>query len=307
MESVTDGDSVAPRIARVSRRTMLGIVLSASGAALLAACAPQAPAAAPTSAPAKPAESKPAETKPAEAAKPAEPAKPAAPAAPAATTAPAAAAKPAEAAKPAAAASGAPSGVVTNPAFNPKPEAGKTGGILRWGQVGDIPTTDAIYWSPATDETIGQVCDMLVTTMNKWNLFPRLAESWDLSTDQKKVKLNLRKGVQFHSGRELTSDDIEYNLLRARDPKNGFAAVVAPGSAWWTGIEKPDKNTIILSSDKPRPGVWDLLNFMRIQDKDVRDGPDGATKVGGTGSMKWDEWVNGDHITMSKNRNYWDS
>ena len=118
-----------------------------------------------------------------------------------------------------------------------------------------------------------------------------------MSADQTKIKLNLRKGVQFHSGREFTSDDIEYNLLRARDPKNGFAAVVAPGSAWWTSIEKPDKYTIILTSEKPRPGVYDLLNFLRIQDKDVREGPDAATKVGGTGPFKWMEWVPGDHIT----------
>ena len=95
--------------------------------------------------------------------------------------------------------------------------------------------------------------------------------------------------------------------MRVRDPKNGFAAVVAPGSAWWTSIEKPDKYTIILTSDKPRPGVYDFLNYLRIQDKDVRDGPDGATKVGGTGPLKWVEWVPGDHITMVKNPNYWDS
>src|SRR4051812_21564569 len=153
MESATDGASPGARIdaraAQISRRAMMSLMLSASGAALLAACGQQAPAAAPaaTSAPAKPAEAaKPTEApKPAEAAKPAAPAAapttaPAAPAAPAATTAPAAAAKPAEAAKPAAAAGGAPSGVVTNPPFSAKPEAGKTGGILRWGQVGDIPT-----------------------------------------------------------------------------------------------------------------------------------------------------------------------
>jgi peptide/nickel transport system substrate-binding protein len=262
---------------------MLGLVLTASGSALLAACAPQPPSApattAPaTSAPAKPAESKPAETKPA---------------APAAATAPAAApAKPTEAPKPAAAA---------KPAEAPKP-----GGTLRWGMVGDIVTTDAVLWSPAANETCGQVCDTLVTYDDKLNPVGRLADSWELSADNTRIKLNLRKGVQFHSGRELTSDDVEYNLLRVRDPKNGFAAVVAPGSAWWTGVEKPDRYTIVLTSEKPRPGVFDFLNYLRIQDKDVRDGPDGNTRVGGTGPLKWIEWVPGDHISMVKNPNYWD-
>jgi peptide/nickel transport system substrate-binding protein len=287
-----DAATMGPRRGqRVSRRTMLSLTLTASGAALLAACAPQAPAPAPTSAPAKPAEA----AKPTEAAKPAAPAAttaPAAPAAaaPAATTAPAAAAKPTEAPKPAA-----------KPAETPKP-----GGTLRWGMVGDIVTTDAVLWSPAANETCGAVCDALVSYDDTLKPIPRLAETWELSADNTKIKLNLRKGVQFHSGREFTADDVEYNVMRVRDPKNGFAAVVAPGSNWWTSLEKPDKYTVILTSDKPRPGVYDWLNYLRIQDKDVRDGPDGNTKVGGTGPFKWVEWVPGDHINMVKNTNYWD-
>jgi peptide/nickel transport system substrate-binding protein len=96
-------------------------------------------------------------------------------------------------------------------------------------------------------------------------------------------------------------------MIRVRDPKNGFAAVVAPGSNWWTSIEKPDKYTVVLTSEKPRPGVFDFLNYLRIQDKDVRDGPDGPTKVGGTGPFTWVEWQPGDHINMVKNAQYWDT
>ena len=291
MESMTSGPD--GRV-RVSRRTLLGLMLSASGAALLAACTPQAPAQ-PTAAPARPADP----AKPAEAAKPVEAPKPAAPAA---TAAPAAAApaKPAEAPKPAEAAK--PAGQVAKPGETPK-----SGGTLRWGMVGDIVTTDGVLWSPAANETTGQTCDTLVTYDDALKPVGRLAESWDLSADNTKIKINLRKGVQFHSGRELTSDDVEYNLLRVRDPKNGFAAIVGPGSAWWTGIEKPDKYTIILTSEKPRPGVFDFLNYLRIQDKDVRDGPDGNTRVAGTGPFKWVEWVPGQSIQMVKHPNYWES
>ena len=212
-------------------------------------------------------------------------------------------APPAAAAKPAAAATVGATGTAAQPAA----EQIKKGGILRWGQVGDIVTSDAVLWSPASDETTGEVCDTLVTYDDNLNPLPRLAESWDFSTDNTRLKLNLRKGVQFHSGREFTSADVNYNLIRVRDPKNGFAAVVAPGSAWWTGIDMPDKNTIILTSEKPRPGVFDFLNFLRIQDKDVLEGPDASTRVGGTGPFKWMEWVPGDHITQVKNPNYWDA
>jgi peptide/nickel transport system substrate-binding protein len=186
-------------------------------------------------------------------------------------------------------------------------ETPKRGGALRWGQVGDIVTTDAVLSSPASNETTGSICDELIAYSDDLKPQPRLAESWDLSTDQTRVKLNLRKGVTFHSGREFTSDDVEYNILRVRDPKNPYATVVAPGSAWWTSIEKPDKNTIILTSDKPRPGVWDWMTFLRIQDKDVVEGPNAASSVGGTGPFKWVEWAPGDHIQTVRNENYWDS
>jgi peptide/nickel transport system substrate-binding protein len=251
---------------RLSRRTALALLLSATGASLLAACGPAAPPA------------------------------------PAATTPPAAApTQPAAGAKPAAA--------VTSVSAQPtaQPQSVKTGGTLRWGQVGDLVTIDAIFWSPVSNNTLGQVNEMLIDYDDDLTIMPRLAESWEQSSDNTSIKLNLRKGVQFHTGREFTSDDVEYNIMRARDPKNPYAAVVAVGSSWWNSIEKPDKYTVILKSEKPRPGVFDFLQYLRILDKDTMEGPDATTKVVGTGAFKFVEWVPGDHYTIVKNPNYWES
>jgi peptide/nickel transport system substrate-binding protein len=250
----------------VSRRAALGLLMSASATALLAACGPGAAPVAPTAAPA-----------------------------------PTAASKPAAAGAPPAAAT------VAAPAPTPAAQAIKKGGTLRWGQVGDLVTIDAISWSPVSNNTLGQVNEMLIDYDDDLKIMPRLAESWEQSTDNKSIKLNLRKGVQFHTGRELTSDDVEYNLLRARDPKNPYASVVAVGSAWWNSWEKPDKYTIVLQSDKPRPGVFDFLQYFRILDKDTMEGPDATTKAVGTGAFKFVEWVPGDHFTLTKNPNYWES
>jgi peptide/nickel transport system substrate-binding protein len=162
-------------------------------------------------------------------------------------------------------------------------------------------------WSPVANNTLGQVNEMLIDYDDDLKLMPRLAESWEQSTDNRSIKLNLRKGVQFHTGREFTSDDVEYNLLRARDPKNPYASVVAVGSSWWTSYEKPDKYTIVLQSEKPRPGIFDFLQYFRILDKDTMDGPNATTKAVGTGAFKFVEWVPGDHITLTRNENYWES
>jgi peptide/nickel transport system substrate-binding protein len=135
---------------------------------------------------------------------------------------------------------------------------------------------------------------------------PILAESWELSSDVKQIKLNLRKGVQFHDGRELTSDDVNYSLLRIRDPKlAAVAGQLASQSAWWTNISLPDKYTIVLGSDVPRPGVFDFLQYFTVVDKNLMESPDAPTKANGTGPFSFVEWVPGDHVTMQRNPNYW--
>jgi peptide/nickel transport system substrate-binding protein len=74
-----------------------------------------------------------------------------------------------------------------------------------------------------------------------------------------------------------------------------------------TTIETPDKHTVILTSDEPRPGMFDWLQYLRIGDRDIIEGPEGHTKVGGTGPFKWVEWRQGESIHMVKNPDYWDT
>jgi len=265
-----------------SRRAALRLVLSTASAALLAACsgaATPAQISAPTTPPA---------AQPTAAAGGA-----AAPTANAAPTQPAVAAVP------------------TITSITPTPVASsasqvKTGGTLRVGIVGDITGLDPFVWSPNNSNTVGQVHDQLITYDTKFSPQPRLAESWELSSDNKQVKFNLRKGVQYHNGRELTSDDVKYTLLKAQDPKTINRATVGPGAAYWSGIETPDKYTVVLSSDVPRPGAFDSILYLRILDKETTEGPNAATTMNGTGPFKLGEWVSGDHITMLKSTNYWE-
>ncbi|HEX8969830.1 MAG TPA: ABC transporter substrate-binding protein, partial [Chloroflexota bacterium] len=111
---------------------------------------------------------------------------------------------------------------------------------------------------------------------------------------------------QFHTGRELTSDDVKYNILRARDPKTGAAQMVTM-SNWWSDIQTPDKYTVVLASDQPRPAAFDFLEYLNIIDSVTADGPNAATTLVGTGPFTLVEWATGDHLTLSKNPHYWQS
>ena len=182
----------------------------------------------------------------------------------------------------------------------------RTGGTLRAGLAGDLTSIDGQQSLPGITATVGNAYETLTRYDENLQPQPVLAESWDQSSDGKQIRLNVRKGVLYHDGRELTSDDVKYSLLRLRDPK--VAPIVGPlanQSAWWTTVDTPDKYTIVLASDTPRPGVFDFFQYFTIVDKNLMEGPDAQRKVNGTGPFMFVEWIQGDHVTMKRNPNYW--
>lgn len=182
----------------------------------------------------------------------------------------------------------------------------RSGGVVRTADVGDIPRLDGHQASPLQNSTTWNVYDRLVYFDYDLQQQPALAESWDVASDFTRIKLNLRKGVTFHNGREFTSEDVKWNLLRVRDPS--LAAIVGSlsyQSAWWVDIQTPDKNTVVLQSDVPRPGLFDFFHYLNILDKETMEGPDANTRMNGTGPLMFVEWMPGDHLTFTKNPNYW--
>jgi peptide/nickel transport system substrate-binding protein len=184
----------------------------------------------------------------------------------------------------------------------------KRGGTLRTGQVGEPLNLDPHFFTPLSGDTTFPVLDRLIAYDDKLQPQPQLAESWEQSSDLKQIKLNLRKGVQFHDGRELTSDDVKYSMLRVRDPKvAAFASLLATQSAWWSTIDTPDKYSVVLRSDAPRPGVFDFFQYLNVVDQNALEGPEAATKLNGTGPFAFVEWVQGDHLTLTRHKSYWDN
>jgi peptide/nickel transport system substrate-binding protein len=254
----------------VSRRAFLaGMAGIAFGLPLLAACAPAAPSAAPTAKPAN------------------------------AGTAPASTSSAAGSAPTANPAAGAASTPVA--AAQPQP---KSGGTLRAATVGEFVNIDGHYYSPKAGLATWMIYDTLTRYDDDLKVQPMLAESWEQSSDARQLTLKLRKGVTFHNGRELTSDDVIYNFNRVKDVKitAGIITNFIPPETTW---DAPDKYTVVVKSTNPWAAIYDWLEVVGILDKETMEGPDAKTKAVGTGPFTFTEWVQGSHVAYGKNKSYW--
>jgi len=91
-------------------------------------------------------------------------------------------------------------------------EAPHRGGSLHFGNIGDFTSLEGqtIGTNGAVDQLYG-VWDQLIVTDANQELQPMLAESWEVSEDFRQIAFKLRRGVLFHTGRELTADDVKWS------------------------------------------------------------------------------------------------
>ena len=183
----------------------------------------------------------------------------------------------------------------------------KSGGTLRVGAVGDVANVDPQSWGPKNGFSIFMAYDTLTTYDLDLKPQPQLAETWQQTADSKQFTINLRKGVQFHSGRELTSEDVVVSLGRPLDPKlqaSIASFTILPGFVpTGTTFEATDKYTVVIKSPVAWPSIFDYFQVLHIVDKDDAQTP--ITKPNGTGPFKFVEWVQGQYLRFEKNPNYW--
>jgi peptide/nickel transport system substrate-binding protein len=178
----------------------------------------------------------------------------------------------------------------------------RSGGTLRVGVLGDLLGLDG-HLTTGLD-SLRRVWDVVNILDDKLNTVPVLVESLDLSPDARQMTLKLRSGIQFHTGRELISDDLVWNFMRLKDPKVNptYANLVKP----FASFETPDKRTVRVQFDLPNPFVVDALPNLSIIDPASFE-QNGLSKPVGTGPFTFVEYVQGDHLTLRKNPNYWNS
>lgn len=136
---------------------------------------------------------------------------------------------------------------------------------------------------------------------------PVLAETWDYEGDGRTWVFNLRRGVYFHDGSELTADDVIHSFRRMRDDPDTNQLEA------WTDVESitaRDDYTVVFNLEVPRPDFLRQIYSYLVTSKTTFDevGRDEANrKLIGTGPFTFVEWRPGSYFIMDRNDDYWDT
>ncbi len=104
----------------------------------------------------------------------------------------------------------------------------KKGGHLKVGVAGSTtdsldPATWAGHLSPTFGKTWGET--LIEPHPQNKSPIPVLAESWDVDAKAQKWTFNIRKGVTFHNGKDLTASDVVQTLNRHSNEDSKSAAL----------------------------------------------------------------------------------
>jgi peptide/nickel transport system substrate-binding protein len=147
------------------------------------------------------------------------------------------------------------------------------------------------------------VFEGLTRFMSDGSVVAGLAESWDISEDGTTYTFKLRDGVTFHDGSTMDAEDVKFTLDRARaeDSANAQKALFA-GISEVTVI---DPTTVEVKLSAPDGNflfnmAWGDAVIVAPESIDAIK----QTPIG-TGPFKFDAWVQGDRIEISRNADYW--
>jgi peptide/nickel transport system substrate-binding protein len=193
----------------------------------------------------------------------------------------------------------------------------KYGGVLRMGITNRVPHFD--LHQSGTYNNLGSMGCMFDNLIRRdprdggKTVIPDLAHSWDIAKDRRTYTFYLRKGVQFHDGAELTSDDVKATFDRIVKPPQGISI---PRSILFRAVSEvnaPDKYTIEFKLSEPRPPAfimaaiasgWNVI----VRKKTLEDNNYNLRKVAsypGTGPFKTVRRVENEIWVVQKNKDYW--
>ncbi|MED2255025.1 ABC transporter substrate-binding protein [Brevibacillus parabrevis] len=137
---------------------------------------------------------------------------------------------------------------------------------------------------------------------------PYLAESYNISADQKTWTFKIRPGVKFHDGTALTAASFKETFERAMAPETASPGV-GPLLSVIASITTPDELTLVIQLKEPsapllsyfvQANVTQPLSMEAVQ----KYGNEYGRHPVGVGPWKFESWKTGESITLVRNEAY---
>jgi len=186
-------------------------------------------------------------------------------------------------------------------------DAPRPGGILKAAMIGEPPSLD-LHTTTAviTQQIMWHVYETLYTYDKSFNPIPFLAESHTVTDGGRRYTIALRKGVKFHSGKEMTSADVVASLAR-------WGKISTPGKPLWKNVEALEAKgpyTVVIHLKEPSGSL--LFGLGRpnagasIHPKETIDAAgDGQLKEFiGTGPYRFVEHKPDRHLKLARFKEY---
>jgi peptide/nickel transport system substrate-binding protein len=227
----------------------------------------------------------------------------------------------------------APSGSTAPASVAPSGGTPVNGGTWIFGSASDPSTLDAILIQDGESFRIAQqIYETLIKLKpgSSSNLEPGLAKSWDTSPDGLTYTFHLQTGVKFSDGTAFNADAAVYNVNRwknlpaALQGDDYYDVTVFGGygaNSLIKAVTKIDDATFSMTLTKPKADFLTAMTLIpfamqsptALQAHHADLGTKAPTNdywqkdPTGTGPFMFSEFVPGDHYTIVKNPNYWDT
>lgn len=150
-----------------------------------------------------------------------------------------------------------------------------------------------------TEEVFFNIYEGLVKPDCNGNLLPALASDYTISPDKTVFTFTLRKGVKFHSGKDLTVEDVIYSINRCSDPDDPVKLKAAFTNI--ASVEAPDDGTVVITLAAPN------ADFLCEMDCPIipADNEDPARVSDGTGPYKFVSHAPQESFVVERFEDYW--
>ena len=187
-----------------------------------------------------------------------------------------------------------------------------TGNVLRVSINGDVAINPITF--PQQLPTT-QVIKILFGTLTRYNpgdlkVVGDLATLWTQAENGRIWVFKLRRGVKWHDGRPFGAADVKFTFDAIVDPRN--RALYRTTFTGLQSVQVIDDNTVRFEFDRPYPSLPIVVGFNipivprhLLEDKNLAEMPEFIKSPVGTGPFKWKEYVEGSHLVLEANPDYY--